>query len=64
MPETVEMPLTIPPELGPAADVRAELRERVRAVEEERAAERQHGRAGMWSARRARAIVARSADEP
>jgi hypothetical protein len=41
MPETVEMPLTIPPELGPAADVLAELRERVRAVEDERAAERQ-----------------------
>jgi REP element-mobilizing transposase RayT len=41
MPETVEMPLSIPPELGPAADVLAELRERVRVVEDERAAERQ-----------------------
>jgi hypothetical protein len=33
------MPFTIPPELGPAAAVLAELRERVRAVELERRAE-------------------------
>jgi REP element-mobilizing transposase RayT len=41
MPEALEMPVTIPPELGCAADVVSELRARVRAVEEERAAERQ-----------------------
>jgi putative transposase len=40
MPDALEMPLTIPAELGPAADVLSELRERVRAVELERAAER------------------------
>jgi putative transposase len=40
MPDTLELPLIIPPELGPAADVLSELRERVRAVEIERAAER------------------------
>jgi REP element-mobilizing transposase RayT len=40
MPDAVELPLTIPPELGPAAEVLSELRERVRAVEIERAAER------------------------
>jgi hypothetical protein len=33
MPEEVEMRLTIPPELGPEAEVLAELRERVQAVE-------------------------------
>jgi hypothetical protein len=41
MPATVEMPLSIPPELGPAADVIEELRQRVLAVELELAAERQ-----------------------
>ena len=41
MPEELEMVLTIPPELGPASDVVAELRDRVRAVENERVAERQ-----------------------
>jgi len=41
MPEAVEMQLAIPPELGPAADVLAELRDRVQAVEAARAAERQ-----------------------
>jgi REP element-mobilizing transposase RayT len=41
MPEELEMRVTIPPELGCAADVVSELRERVRAVEDERAAERQ-----------------------
>ena len=40
MPETVELPLAIPPELGPAAELLSELRERVRAVESEHAAER------------------------
>jgi hypothetical protein len=40
MPEELELPLTLPVELGPAAEVLAELRDRVRAVELERAAER------------------------
>jgi putative transposase len=40
MADAREMPLTIPPELGLAAAVISELRERVRAVELERAAER------------------------
>jgi hypothetical protein len=41
MPELVEMQLKLPPELGPEAEVLAELRDRVRAVEAEHAAERQ-----------------------
>jgi hypothetical protein len=41
MPEALEMSLTIPCELGPAAEVLAELHERVRAVEQERAVDRQ-----------------------
>jgi hypothetical protein len=41
MPGTVEMQLKIPPELGPEAEVLAELRDRVRAVEAACAAERQ-----------------------
>jgi hypothetical protein len=40
MPEEVEMRLTIPPELGPEADVLAELLERVQAVEAAQEAER------------------------
>jgi putative transposase len=40
MPEEVTLTLTIPPELGDAAVVRRELRERVAAVEEALAAER------------------------
>jgi hypothetical protein len=40
MPDVLELPLTLPAELGPAAAVRSELRDRVRAVELERAAER------------------------
>jgi hypothetical protein len=40
MPASIELALTIPPELGTPAEVRAELRDRVRAVEAERAAER------------------------
>ena len=40
MPEDVEMQLTIPPELGPEAEVLAELRDRVRTVEAEYEAER------------------------
>jgi REP element-mobilizing transposase RayT len=41
MPPELEMSVAIPPELGTAGEVLAELRERVRAVEDERAAERQ-----------------------
>jgi REP element-mobilizing transposase RayT len=41
MPETIELPLTLPLELGPRAEVLAELRARVEAVEAEFAAERQ-----------------------
>ena len=40
MPEALELPLTIPAELGPAAAVLSELHDRVRAGELERAAER------------------------
>jgi len=40
MPDMLEMPLTIPPELGPAAAVLSELRDQVHAIEAERAAER------------------------
>jgi putative transposase len=40
MPDALELSLTIPAELGPIADVLSELRDRVRAVELERAAER------------------------
>ena len=40
MPDALELPLTIPAELGPAAAVLSELRDRVRAVELECAAER------------------------
>jgi REP element-mobilizing transposase RayT len=40
MPDEVELRLTIPPELGPEADVLAELRERVQAVEAAQEAER------------------------
>jgi hypothetical protein len=40
MPETVEARLKIPLELGPAEAALSELRERVRVVESDRAAER------------------------
>jgi ectoine hydroxylase-related dioxygenase (phytanoyl-CoA dioxygenase family) len=40
MPDAVELHLLIPPELGSEAEVLAELRERVQAVEEAFAAER------------------------
>jgi hypothetical protein len=40
MPEVVEMRLTIPPELGPEAELLAELLDRVHAVEVELEAER------------------------
>ena len=41
MPETVEMTPAVPPELGPADAVLAELRDKVRAVEHNQAIERQ-----------------------
>ena len=41
MPDALELALTIPPELGPAAAVLTELRDRVRTIELDRAAERQ-----------------------
>src|SRR5512140_90963 len=40
MPDALDLPLTISAELGPAGAVVAELHDRVRAVEFERAAER------------------------
>ena len=52
MPEELGLTLTIPPALGPAADVLAELRARVQAVEAERAAER-HRTGGRVLGRRA-----------
>lgn len=41
MPDELEMPLTIPSELGPIAEVVSELRDRVRHLELQRATERQ-----------------------
>ncbi len=41
MPDELEMSLTSPSELGPAAEVLSELRDRVRHLELERAAKRQ-----------------------
>jgi len=55
MPDSVELALTIPPALGTPAEVRAELRDRVRAVEAERAAER--ARTG-WRVLGRRAVLA------
>jgi len=55
MADALELTLTIPPELGPAAEVVSELRDRVRAIERDRAAERQRtgrrilGRRGVLS---------------
>src|SRR5215468_11385270 len=40
MPDALELPLTLPPEIGPATAMLSELRDRVRAVELERATER------------------------
>jgi hypothetical protein len=40
MPDTLQLPLALPAELGPAPALISELRDRVRAVELERAAER------------------------
>jgi hypothetical protein len=44
LPDALELPLTLPAELGPAVEVLSELRDRVRAVEIECEAER--GRTG------------------
>jgi hypothetical protein len=52
MPEAVELTLSIPPELGPADVVLAELRNRVHAVELERAAQRQRTGARVLGRRR------------
>jgi hypothetical protein len=41
MPEVVEIQRKLPPKLGPEAEVLAALRDRVRAIEAERADERQ-----------------------
>ena len=64
MPDALDLPLTIPAEIGPAAAVIAELRDRVRAVELERAAERARtGRrcwVGAWCARSHGAITRRA----
>ena len=57
MPDALELPLTLPAELGPASAVLSELRDRVRAVELERAAER--GRTGGRVLGR-RAVLAQS----
>ena len=57
MPDELEMPLSIPPELGPKHSVVAELRDRVRAVERESATERL--RAGRHVLGR-RAVLAQS----
>lgn len=50
MPEMIELALTLPSELGPADAVLAELRDRVCAVELERAAERQRAGGRHYSA--------------
>jgi len=57
MPDALELPLTLPAELGPAAEVLLELRDRVRAVELERATERE--RTGIRVLGR-RAVLAQS----
>jgi putative transposase len=57
MPDAVELSLTLPPELGATDAVRAELRDRVRAVELERAAERQRTGARVQGRR---AVLAQS----
>jgi hypothetical protein len=57
MPDVLELPLTLPAELGAVAAVLSELRDRVHAVELERAAER--GRTGSRVLGR-RAVLAQS----
>jgi len=62
MPEAVEMRLSIPPELGPAAEVLAELRQRVKAVEDAAALERQRTGRRVYGRR---AVLAQSwRDQP
>jgi putative transposase len=51
MPEAVELPLTIPCELGPEAEVLAELRQRVGAMEAAIAADRQRTGARVYGRR-------------
>jgi hypothetical protein len=60
MPDALELPLTIPAEFGPAAAVCSELRDRVRAVELDRAAER--GRTGSRNTLRTPADMLDSPD--
>ncbi len=60
MPETVEMQLKLPAELGPEADVITELRDRVRAVEAACAAERQRTGRRVYGSRAVRAQSWRS----
>jgi REP element-mobilizing transposase RayT len=55
MPATVEMRLSIPPELGPEVEVLAELRQRVQAVEAAIAAERQRTGRRVFGRRAVRA---------
>jgi hypothetical protein len=62
MPDALELPLTLPDELGPAAAVLSELRDRVRAVELERAARRaasSGGTSGPGSRREASGCASR-----
>jgi len=51
MPESVELPLTIPAELGPAGEVLAELRHRVAAAETALASERQRAGTRVYGRR-------------
>src|SRR5262249_42458182 len=57
MADALELPLTLPTELGPAAEMLVELRERVRAVKHERAAERARTGRGVLGRR---AVLAQS----
>jgi putative transposase len=62
MPDALEITLTIPRELGPAEPVLAELRDRVRLIENDRAAER---RSSGRNVQGRRAVLAQSwRDQP
>ena len=62
MPDALEITLTIPRELGPSEPLLAELRDRVRMIENERAAER---RSSGRNVRGRRAVLAQSwRDQP
>ena len=64
MPDELELALAIPAELGPASDVVAELRKRVRMVEDERAAERQRtGQRVLGATCGSRTVLARTSDD-